>query len=266
MAKQKKESDLPEAKTITPEEAGAFLREKREAKSLLQSKVAELVGLPNINQMTFYERGKIDVRRSKYLPKFVSLYGITAHEMRERMGLDILIGLESPLNESLEPHVTGQKPEMGVLLPDLGTIQAGTPNNGIEQVRRSKRMVRCPLESATKYPDDELYVLTVNGDSMVSQDVRQSIPPGAHILVRAVSTPKRTLEVKPKQIIVAWIPELGSDGVGVLKRFGRGKTDQVVLESYNPTGPRFPAQSYPRMKAQGVVLGYWVDFGEGGLE
>lgn len=67
-------------RAISKEEAGAFIREKRDQKGYRQADIAELIGLPNENYMTFYERGKTDVRSSKYLSKLVAVLGITAQE------------------------------------------------------------------------------------------------------------------------------------------------------------------------------------------
>lgn len=249
MAKKKPE--------ITKEEAGAFIREKRIQKGYLQSQIAELVGLPNENYMTFYERGKIDVRRSKYLPKLVAVLGITAQEMRERMGMDMLLNAESPAEETLPLLHPGRPTEGGILLPHLGTVQAGVPHNGEPQVASKHKLVECPLPIARRYRPEDMFILDVNGDSMTCADVQRTIPAGASILCLRYPGPK---EPRPNSIVVAWIPEIGKDGIGVIKKFGKGRNDEVVLESYNPSGPRFPAQKYPGMKIQGIVLGFWVQF------
>lgn len=243
--------------TISAAQAGDFIREKRKAKGYTQGQVARLVGLPNENYLTSYESGKTDVRKSKYLPQLVAVLGITAQEMRERMGMEMLIAPTASPEETLPPEA--REPEGAVLLPHLGTVQAGVPHDGVRQVysRSQHRLVECPLPVARRYRREDLFVLDVTGDSMTCADVQRSIPAGASILCLRYPGPR---EPRPNSIVVAWIPEIGKDGIGVIKKFGKGKNDEVVLESYNPTGPRFPAQRYPNMRIQGIVLGFWVQF------
>jgi SOS-response transcriptional repressor LexA len=246
---------------VPAEQVGAFLREKREAQGYLQSQVAEFLDMKHSNYIHAFESGKTDVRKSRYFPGLVRILGITAEELRERVGLDILIGTDSNPEDTLPMPIGATRPSGAVLLRHLGSVQAGVPSNGVDQARLKHRVVECPLKVARKYQPEELYVLDVDGDSMTSIDVQKTIPQGSSILVRAIRTEQRTLEPRPGQIVVAWIPEVGDDGIGVIKYFGK-KGEEFVLESYNNAGPRFPASKYPKMRVQGIVLGFWFEFGE----
>ncbi|NJK43974.1 MAG: hypothetical protein HC933_06525 [Pleurocapsa sp. SU_196_0] len=249
---------------ISKIQAGRWLRDKRLQKGLTdrkkgytQAEIAEMVGLAQVNYMTFYESGQTDWRRSEYVERFVTALAITPREALDELGMKILM-LEGQNRDAPALPVDAKPAPPGVEVRHLGLVQAmmqldkGTLRNG--GVHRARR-VACPLPAALKYNPDDLYVLDVNGDSMTCPDVQKTIPAGSSVLFHA------KLEPRNGKIVAAWLPGIGpsAGGMGVLKTFRRKETEGVVLESYNPSGARYPAQLYPDMMIQGVCLGFWLD-------
>jgi SOS-response transcriptional repressor LexA len=243
-----------EFRGISATEAGEYIKARRQALGFTQAQVAERTGMPNDNYMVFYERARTDVRRSKYLAPLLSLLKITTAEAREHLGVDIVLDHTSA-PESVPDLPRGARPvEGGVLIQHLGTVQAGKyVMEGGVMIRKGNTLVECPSPVARRYKAEDMFILDVTGDSMTCRDVQKRIPEGSSVLFH------RNLEPRNNRIVVAWIPEIGPEGVGVLKVYKKNGNDEVVLESYNPRGPRLPAARYPGMRIQGVALTYWMD-------
>ena len=88
---------------------------------------------------------------------------------------------------------------------------------------------------------NNMRIMMVNGDSMASSELAQSIPDGSYVVVELGAVPRAG------DIVVAWIDKLDT---AVLKRFE--EDDTAVLTSYNPAGPVFRASEYD-MDIRGVV-------------
>jgi SOS-response transcriptional repressor LexA len=247
---------------ITKIQAGAYLRDKRLEKGVkdrqsgyLQREVAEAIGLPQVNTMTYYESGRIDWRKGDYAERIIEFLGITPAEALEKLGMRMLVFDQKKPDAPIIPPDARAAP-MGVQIRHLGLVQAmmqisrgSLASKGVQR----HRFVTCPLPAASKYNPDDLYVLDVDGDSMTCPEVQRSIPAGSSMLFHG------KLEPRNGKIVAAWLPSVGRNGLGVLKVFRRKETEGVVLESYNPSGARYPAQQYPDMIVQGVCLGYWMD-------
>jgi hypothetical protein len=106
-----------------------------------------------------------------------------------------------------------------------------------------------PLALALAYRPEDVYVVKVLGDSMTCAEVQHTIPEGSMVALHT------KLEPRKRDIVAAWVVSLGID---VLKIFGRGLNDEVVLESYNPAGARFPTSKY-ELVLQGVYIGHWME-------
>jgi transcriptional regulator with XRE-family HTH domain len=236
---------------ITKEQAGSFLRERRTELKLRQEDVADGAGIPHANTVLYYEKGKHDVRASDYLPAIIRTLNISVDEARSRLGLDALYTSRTDGDE----RIGAQPIPQTLMLRNLGTVAAMHQNMQPGKNGRVQKPILspCPLAVAHKYSPEELFILTVSGDSMACQDVQKAIPNGAHVLFLRVPGRK---EPRKKDVVVAWIPSINS---GVLKEFNK-LGDEVVLESYNPYGARFPARAYPDAIIQGISLGYWLEF------
>jgi SOS-response transcriptional repressor LexA len=97
---------------------------------------------------------------------------------------------------------------------------------------------------------ENCYWLDVEGDSMVCDDVRDSIAPGSQVLVDG-----SVKEPTDGQIIVC---ELEVDGkrYNVLKVFRRGK-DYAVLRSYNPSARPIVMEGEICAVMRGVMIGHY---------
>ena len=84
---------------------------------------------------------------------------------------------------------------------------------------------------------------------MTCSEVQQTIPEGSMVALHT------KLEPRKRDIVAAWVVSLGID---VLKTYGKGLNDEVVLESYNPAGARFPTSQY-ELVLQGVYIGHWME-------
>jgi SOS-response transcriptional repressor LexA len=244
--------EQPPFNGITAQAAGRYLKDRREAATLTQGQLANRVGIPNENYLGNFENGKNDWRRSKYAPALMRELGITSGEARQHLGLDMVLASATP-----DDHVPGRPegsrlPDGGVLIRHFGTVQAGNfPFDSDGVVTNGHEKVECPVVSARGFDPDDLFILDVTGDSMTCEEVKRSIPEGSSVLFHS------KLEPRKGEVVVVWIPELGPKGVGVLKVFSRDKDEEIVLESYNPRGPRLPAQRYPGMRLQGVAIATW---------
>lgn len=67
---------------LTKEEAGALLRSRREAMGLTQDQVVDQAGIPTITQLSEYENGKVNIARSKYLPKLAAVLRLREEDIR----------------------------------------------------------------------------------------------------------------------------------------------------------------------------------------
>ena len=65
---------------LTPAEAGALLRRRREALGLSQEQVASALKLRSANYLSYLETGKVNLARSKYLGPLAELLKFSAEE------------------------------------------------------------------------------------------------------------------------------------------------------------------------------------------
>jgi Peptidase S24-like len=106
-----------------------------------------------------------------------------------------------------------------------------------------------PPDRRNTYRPEDVYVVKVLGDSMTCSEVQHTIPEGSMVALHT------KLEPRKRDIVAAWVVSLGID---VLKTYGKGLNDEVVLESYNPAGARFPTSQY-ELVLQGVYIGHWME-------
>lgn len=66
---------------LTPAEAGALLRRRREARGLSQEQVAAALGLRSANYLSYLETGKVNLARSKYFGPLAGLLSFSADEI-----------------------------------------------------------------------------------------------------------------------------------------------------------------------------------------
>jgi hypothetical protein len=235
------------------QEAGAFIRElmgRQTGDKKLARNLAEYLGVYEsyVSQLV---NGTYDIRSNHYrLALIIDYFRISEKECRERLGVTKIV---TPARGDL----TLPKPSKITLSGDfpnvlfLGTVQAMKMMDCTDMRIHSGKSISCPLEVARKYPIEVLFVLRVNGESMIDRDLRKTIPEGAYVLFHC------DLEVRHRDIVAAWIPNLGAEGLGVIKEY-RQNGDAKALWSYSDEGMRLPASEYPDMAIQGVYLGHWM--------
>lgn len=120
----------------------------------------------------------------------------------------------------------------GLAVPYYGTVSAGLLS--IEAEEHPEQLVALDpiLPGLRGRTSRKLGLLRVNGDSMVSMKVADSIPEDSMVLVEWDAAPA------PDDIVVAWLDE---HSTAVLKQFQEG--DGAVLRSFNPRGPVFRGDS-----------------------
>lgn len=125
-------------------------------------------------------------------------------------------------------------------LPMFGDVAAGlNPGDVADEIE--KFYIDPSITGIRGRPAARLAVMRVNGDSMVSPKMSNSIPKGSLIVV------ERNAVAQSGDTVVAWIRELD---LSVLKKFEEG--DEAVLTSLNPSGPVFRAGDHD-FEIRGVV-------------
>jgi hypothetical protein len=227
---------------ITKEAAGQYLERKRREKGLedrgkpyTQSDITAMIGIPQVNQMTYYERGHVDWRKSIYRDRLLKFLKVPPDEALEQLGVELL-GLDASL----------VKPAASMVI-HRGLVQSYES----PQTKVKKRMIECPLVATRQYNPDHLFVLETNDDTMIAPGVDRVIPAGAYLLFAA------RLEPRLGKVVVATLTRAKETRVNVLKLHRRKEPD-FTLETYSPSGARFSAQAYS-VVTHGVCLGFWLD-------
>lgn len=215
------------AKDIRPDPAtGRALKAQRVRVGLTQEQVVELSGgLLYPRLLSELETGKraftdlsveqamVYLRILQYTPQ-----GIQADSLVDDRGV-----LSLPHAEEYDPTLE---------IPQYGDVAAGL-NPGSYEPDTPPFRIDPNIPELRGRPVGKLAVMRVNGDSMVSPKVSQSIPKGARIVVEMGAAPA------PGDTVVAWIRELE---LSVLKKMD--EEDEVILSSLNPNGPVFRASEY----------------------
>lgn len=127
----------------------------------------------------------------------------------------------------------------------LGSVSAGLDGDGVADAIDYLGVADYFLG---EYDPDDLYLLEVTGDSMVSDDARQYVPPGSIIIVHEHLVPE------PGQVIVAW---LDNEDMGVLKVYEE-KDGETWLVSYNASHAPIKVTEETPASLRGVMVANWT--------
>ena len=139
-----------------------------------------------------------------------------------------------------------------IALPDLGLVAAANlenitwpvhPNAG--EYHGSYSVTR---EAINGYNPDDLFKLTADGLSMVSDEVRNTISPGTPLICH------RFLEPEQGDIVIVWLDD---HEMGIVKEYWPKRTRDIVLRSWNNDFPPITLRPGDRWHVQGVVIS-WV--------
>lgn len=188
--------------------------------------------------------------RIKQLRMLAYLLEWGPYDFERRVGVNI--GRAPRLDDDLKGTVFDESPKVcrhlgeGILVRHGGTVSAGLSN--IVSATDDIVWVEIPRSIVRNYKREDLFVLDVEGDSMVSEDVKTRIPPGASVVFH------RTLQPKPGQAIVCWLER---HDIGVLK-VARQEEAHTVLYSHNDQlEPIVISKDNPALW-QGTVVGWWA--------
>lgn len=194
---------------------------------------------------------KISSGNSKSLRTLAYLLEWGQYDFEHKVGVSI--GRVPHLDDEFKGTIFDDSPKVGrkfgegIAVRHAGSVSAGLKN--VSAAIEDTYLVEIPRNIARNYNREDIFVLDVEGDSMVSQDVRTTIPPGASVVFH------RTLEPKPGQVIVCW---LEAYDIGVLKVAKTDDTEHLVLESYNREyAPIIVNKDNPAIW-QGTMIGHWV--------
>lgn len=123
----------------------------------------------------------------------------------------------------------------------LGSVSAGLDGDGVADAIDYLGVSDYFLG---EYKPEDLYLLEVTGDSMVSDDARRFVPPGSIIIVHEHLVPE------PGQVIVAWLEH---EDMGVLKVYDE-KDGETWLVSYNSTHPPIRVTEETPASLRGVMV------------
>ena len=138
-----------------------------------------------------------------------------------------------------------------ITLPDLGLVAAANlenitwpvhPNAG--EYHGSYSVTR---EAINGYDPEDLFKLTADGLSMVSDEVRNAISPGTPLICH------RFLEPEQGDIVIVWLDD---HEMGIVKEYWPRHTRDIVLRSWNNDFPPITLRPEDRWHVQGVVISY----------
>lgn len=109
----------------------------------------------------------------------------------------------------------------GPKVKHLGVVNAGMLTSGASET--TDKQVNVPDEIADRYDLNDVFAVDVDGDSMVSEDVRDTIPPGSLVFFHSALGPN------PGDIVCVYLVEHDHS---VIKRYEPSR-DFTVLRSLN---------------------------------
>lgn len=187
---------------------------------------------------------------TKRLRTLAYLLGWGQYDFEHRVG--VAIGRVPRLDDDLkgtmfdESPKVGRKINEGVFVRHGGKVNAGLRNIG--NATDDVVWVEIPRSLARNYKREDLFVLDVEGDSMMSEDVKKRISPGSSVVFH------KNLQPKPGQAIVCWLERYD---IGVLKVAARNGENHTVLYSHNNEHEPIIVNKDNPAIWQGTVVGWW---------
>jgi SOS-response transcriptional repressor LexA len=219
------------------------LKETRDAVTL--SEIAESVGFTQ-SYMTALHRGQADRAVAKWPGEkayaFLLAHRFTTQEARliaEQHNLDNLV---THLDFVAAGAWRGVK-EGGPQVRYLGSVSAGA--FGTSFATDDSELVDIPSHVLRHHDPADVFALDITGDSMVSEEARSSLPPGARAYFHRRQRPE------PGKIVVA---RLERHDISVIKVYKPG-TDFVTLWSLNREHRRIVIDAENPASLEGVLLG-----------
>lgn len=217
-----------------PATPGAAIRARRIYLGLSQEDIAEstsnVINLRLLSRLENNHKSPASLSLSKY-NALTKVLRWTSQEFRDATGV-------APVTESL-PVASEYVPSH--YIPIVGTVSAGLTNLGGDMDGMDTLPVDLHAAGLAHVNHHDLVWMRVNGDSMISESAAASIPHGAMVLVEVGAVAKN------HDLVIAW---LENRETAVIKQYR--EASDVILRSYNPSGPVFRITDEP-IDVRGVV-------------
>lgn len=192
------------------------------------------------SQVSKVERGLVNVAqwRPDTLYDLLLAYRYTPSEMLALAQQYELRKLETYISQRSKLYNVRE----GMKVRYLGVIAAGRVGSSFAD--SDPEPVSVPDAVASRYKLEDVFAATVSGASMLSDDVRESIPPDSLVYFHCKLSPE------PGEIVCAYLP--GEDH-SVIKRWKPG-VEYTVLRSHNTEHPPIILRQEDEAIIQGVYL------------
>ena len=169
------------------------------------------------------------------------LYGFSADEILE-LNEHFSLQLFSRVNAADIPPDAAPATASGPQAMYCGTVSAGIKGEG-KAIKPYP--VNIPSWLANRYNPEDIFVLTVVGDSMTCSEVRKTIPEGSEVYFH------RSLQPNNGEVVAVWLEDRD---IGVIKIY-RPDRETSVLESYNHKHTPILIDERNQATVQGVYVG-----------
>jgi len=227
---------MPGRTRARPASVGAAIKARRAFLNLKAEDVVDLTrGAISLKLLSKLENNHVSpasLKLGKYR-MLLSVLQLGPAEFEELTG----VPASAPEPDEL-PGSTPYTPSINV--PLVGTVSAGLKGHIVNDDHDTISL-DATLPGLRGRQKQNLVALVVNGDSMVSDCAATTVRPGSHVVVELGALPASG------DLVAAW---LVNREVAVLKQYGEG--GDVVLRSFNPSGPVFRLKDEP-IDVRGVV-------------
>lgn len=206
-------------------------------------------GVPSASQsmISRLEKGRASLLDSWPAPehrfRVLKAYGLSDIEI-SKLSVTYHLGVEHILMGAQTVH----PPIESRLIDCVGDISAG---NGSSAVLEAKDRIIAPEWIARDYDLESVFVVSVTGNSMTSEDASKTIPEGAIVFFHK---PTPQMQPRPGDIVCVYLTD---HGVNVIKVF-EPALDYSVLASYNKEVPPIVLSENNPGILQGIYLGHTV--------
>lgn len=226
------------------------LAEKREDMGITQRQIGDIF---NIEQATVssYEVNSRKLKKAglDFSNKFFRAYGFSESEAVELT--------RELFDEELKQFIPEIPPNASLATADgptamhYGPVSAGIKGHS-KQLKPYPTLI--PGWLARKYDSADIFVVTVEGDSMTCDDIRKSIPEGTEVYFHKKLTPH------VGEVVAVWLEDRD---FGVIKIY-KPERETSVLQSYNFKHPPILIDESNPAIIQGVYVGKsepsWIRF------
>ena len=226
---------------VTKPSFRAILSEQRTFLGLTQTEIGREIGLKR-GMVSVLERESDELiqRGPEFALKFFKAYKFSDEKARD-MTRELFQDVLKKLVPDIPPDATAATAS-GPQAMYYGTVSAGIKGEG-KAIKPYP--VNIPSWLAARYNPEDIFVLTVVGDSMTCSEVRKTIPEGSEVYFH------RSLQPNNGEVVAVWLEDRD---IGVIKIY-RPDRETSVLESYNHKHTPILIDERNQATVQGVYVG-----------